>query len=242
MPGDRIVPGQKLVMRNADDDPAGAINDIKRFLDTPSGFGSTLPTRGNYPGEHFFNTTTQVDWCWDGDTWIVSDQAPSGDTLPSSGQYVGQHFFSTAASRDWMWDGTTWQIAYEPVQTYSPTIYQQATFGPTTVVNHAYYRRSNGNCHAWVQVTAGSTSYQGAGNGILVTLPITAKTSNGAMNVGSGLYYNNDTGTRYNVQCELYDSNNVWFGADRQGFIGSNPNFNCVIYSVIRFNICYPMA
>ena len=242
MAGDvRIVPGQKLVMRNADDDPAGAINDIKRFLDTPTGFGATLPTRGNYPGEHFFNTETQVEWCWNGDSWIVSDQAASGSSLPSSGQYVGQRWFDSSFQREWLWDGTTWQITYEPVQSYNPVVSQAGGFNiPAWTNQFAWYRRSNGNCTVWINVVM-TTSTTGSGNPVLVTLPVAAKSpSAGSVNIGFGLVYHNST--RYNVQCEQYDSTHVWFGVDGAGFIGSNPAFNLFITDEIRFNLTYPIA
>ena len=89
---------------------------------TPS--GTTFPTPTN-AGDVFFNTANKNFYYWDGTTWKMVSNIPSGTTLPSiSSSVVGDPFFKTDTNILYVFNGTSWN----PINGLSSTLAEGSLF------------------------------------------------------------------------------------------------------------------
>ncbi len=104
---------------------------------TPS--GTTFPTATNL-GDVFFNTNNKNFYYWDGATWKMASNIPSGTTLPAvASSVVGDPFYKTDTNILYVFNGTSWN----PINGLSSTLAEGSFFvgnaaniaTPTTKVN-----------------------------------------------------------------------------------------------------------
>ncbi|GEM_PF-757004 len=104
---------------------------------TPSGTTFPVPTN---PGDVFFNTANKNFYYWDGTTWKLVSNIPSGTTLPTAASsVVGDPFFKTDTNILYIFNGTSWN----PINGLSSTLAEGSLFvgnaanvaTPTTKVN-----------------------------------------------------------------------------------------------------------
>ena len=89
---------------------------------TPS--GTTFPTPTN-PGDVFFNTANKNFYYWDGTTWKLVSNIPSGTALPAaSASVVGDPFFRTDTNILYVFNGTSWN----PINGLSSTLAEGSLF------------------------------------------------------------------------------------------------------------------
>ena len=75
---------------------------------TPSGTIFPVPTN---PGDVFFNTANKNFYYWDGTSWKLVSNIPSGITLPSvASSVVGDPFFKTDTNSLYIFNGTSWNL------------------------------------------------------------------------------------------------------------------------------------